>query len=274
MANFSRAGLIGCRSKSLFAAWMIVFGLTAATWYYGTPKYTRVGYQPIQPVPFPHDIHVSQLGMDCRYCHSFVDVAAHSNLPNTQTCMNCHTQVQKDNPKLNRCGRVGKRASRSSGCRCTARPITCFIITQPMSIAGSVVSVATAKSIVRPDRRDGAAEARHQRRDRNDGRRRDSDQQKAAEEAVGLAAHDQAPPRRREAELGLEEHRAERKAEDEQRRAAGWPSIRTSATSTASASTEAIRNGQSRRGIARRGGGWSGMRRSYDVPEAECARQI
>jgi len=43
---------------------------------------------------------VAQLGMDCRYCHSFVDVAAHSNLPNTQTCMNCHQQVQKDNPKL------------------------------------------------------------------------------------------------------------------------------------------------------------------------------
>jgi len=29
-----------------------------------------------------------------------VEVAAHSNVPNTQTCMNCHTQVQKDNPKL------------------------------------------------------------------------------------------------------------------------------------------------------------------------------
>jgi hypothetical protein len=74
--------------------------VTAGVWYYFTPKYTRVGYQPIQPVPFPHDIHVAQLGMDCRYCHSFVEVAAHSNVPNTQVCMNCHTQVQKDNPKL------------------------------------------------------------------------------------------------------------------------------------------------------------------------------
>ena len=73
---------------------------TAGVWYYFTPKYTRVGYQPIQPVPFPHDIHVTQLGMDCRYCHSFVEVSAHSNVPNTQTCMNCHSQVQKDNPKL------------------------------------------------------------------------------------------------------------------------------------------------------------------------------
>jgi hypothetical protein len=38
--------------------------------------------------------------MDCRYCHSFVEVAAHSNVPTTQVCMNCHSQVQKENPKL------------------------------------------------------------------------------------------------------------------------------------------------------------------------------
>ena len=74
-------------------------------------------------------IHVSQLGMDCRYCHSFVDVAAHSNVPNTQTCMACHTQVQKDNPKLEPVRASWKRASRSSGCRFIARPITFFTIT-------------------------------------------------------------------------------------------------------------------------------------------------
>ena len=68
--------------------------------YYFTPKYTRVGYQPQQPVNFPHDVHAGQLGIDCRYCHSFVEVAAHSNVPTTQVCMNCHSQVQKENPKL------------------------------------------------------------------------------------------------------------------------------------------------------------------------------
>src|SRR3954451_12022664 len=68
--------------------------------YYLTPKYARQGYQPVQPVAFPHNVHVEQLGMDCRYCHSFVEVAAHSNIPTTQVCMNCHSQVQKDNPKL------------------------------------------------------------------------------------------------------------------------------------------------------------------------------
>ncbi len=68
--------------------------------YYWTPKYTRVGYQPNQPVPFSHKVHTGQLGLDCRYCHSFVETAAHSNIPSAQVCMNCHSQIQKDNPKL------------------------------------------------------------------------------------------------------------------------------------------------------------------------------
>ena len=79
---------------------VLVPAISMGVWYYFTPKYTRVGYQPAQPVPFPHDVHVGQLGMDCRYCHSFVEVAAHSNIPTTQVCMNCHSQVQRDNPKL------------------------------------------------------------------------------------------------------------------------------------------------------------------------------
>ena len=33
---------------------LISTAVTAGVWYYFTPKYTRVGYQPIQPVPFSH----------------------------------------------------------------------------------------------------------------------------------------------------------------------------------------------------------------------------
>jgi hypothetical protein len=86
--------------KAMFVL-SIVGGLaTAGVWYYFTPKYSRVGYQPVQPVAFDHKIHVGQLGMDCRYCHSFVEVSGHSNFPSTQTCMNCHRDVDKNNPKL------------------------------------------------------------------------------------------------------------------------------------------------------------------------------
>lgn len=74
----------------------VVAGIT----YYFTPKYTRVGYQPKQPVAFSHAIHADQLGLDCRYCHSAVEESWFSNIPATSTCMNCHNQVAKDSPKL------------------------------------------------------------------------------------------------------------------------------------------------------------------------------
>ena len=74
--------------------------VTAGVWYYFTPKYFRVGYQPIQPVAFSHAIHSGQLGIDCRYCHSTVEKSWFSNIPSASTCMNCHSQVLKDDPRL------------------------------------------------------------------------------------------------------------------------------------------------------------------------------
>jgi hypothetical protein len=74
--------------------------VTAGFTYYLTPKYARVGYQPIQPVPFEHSLHAGELGIDCRYCHSQVEKSGHSNVPSTNTCMNCHNQVQILSEKL------------------------------------------------------------------------------------------------------------------------------------------------------------------------------
>lgn len=71
----------------------------AIVWYYFSPSYTDVGYQPVQPVPYSHEQHVGQFGIDCRYCHSYVEVSAHSNVPSTQTCMNCHASIRKESLK-------------------------------------------------------------------------------------------------------------------------------------------------------------------------------
>jgi hypothetical protein len=46
-----------------------------------------------QPVPFSHKHHVGQLGIDCRYCHTAVEVSYHAGYPPTKTCMNCHQQM-------------------------------------------------------------------------------------------------------------------------------------------------------------------------------------
>ena len=100
MANIFPRGSNILPLKIVLCAVVAGGAVSLAMPYYFTPKYTRVGYQPQQPVNFPHDVHAGQLGIDCRYCHSFVEVAAHSNVPTTQVCMNCHSQVQKENPKL------------------------------------------------------------------------------------------------------------------------------------------------------------------------------
>ena len=68
--------------------------------YYATPKYTRVGYQPVQPVPFEHSLHAGQLGIDCRYCHVGVEKSGTSSVPAAQTCMNCHSIIKTQSPLL------------------------------------------------------------------------------------------------------------------------------------------------------------------------------
>jgi hypothetical protein len=74
--------------------------VTAGVTYYCTPKYLRVGYAPVQPVPYDHSLHAGQLGLDCRYCHSNVDQSGFANLPTSQTCMNCHKLVKPQSPLL------------------------------------------------------------------------------------------------------------------------------------------------------------------------------
>jgi hypothetical protein len=53
-----------------------------------------------QPVPFSHDHHVAQIGIDCRYCHTAVEKSNFAGMPPTATCMNCHSQIWKDSPML------------------------------------------------------------------------------------------------------------------------------------------------------------------------------
>ncbi|MCB1128829.1 MAG: cytochrome c3 family protein, partial [Verrucomicrobiae bacterium] len=84
----------------LTGAALVGTAAVAGAWYYFTPKYSRVGYQPIQPVAFSHNIHVDQLGLDCRYCHNGVEKAWYSNVPSSTLCMNCHNQVLKEDARL------------------------------------------------------------------------------------------------------------------------------------------------------------------------------
>ncbi len=47
----------------------------------------------MQVPPFSHKHHVSDVGLDCRFCHASVETSAFAGLPPTSTCMNCHSQI-------------------------------------------------------------------------------------------------------------------------------------------------------------------------------------
>jgi menaquinone reductase, multiheme cytochrome c subunit len=90
-------------------------------WYWATPKFWEVGYMPDQPalseaqvhelryaVPplpepgrdfpgFSHQIHAGKLGIDCRYCHTKVEVSSEANIPNVATCFGCHADGHVSN---------------------------------------------------------------------------------------------------------------------------------------------------------------------------------
>jgi hypothetical protein len=53
-----------------------------------------------QPVQFDHRHHVSDDGIDCRYCHDTVGKSATAGIPPTSRCMGCHAQVWNQSPKL------------------------------------------------------------------------------------------------------------------------------------------------------------------------------
>ena len=79
---------------SIFVALFLAAAGGYALWTLAHSGYvTREGIVLQQPVPFSHDHHVAQIGIDCRYCHTSVERAASAGIPPTQTCMNCHNQI-------------------------------------------------------------------------------------------------------------------------------------------------------------------------------------
>jgi hypothetical protein len=94
----------GANSLSRFTLLGAVVGLVAAfvaaEVYVRSPYVTGVGAPVDQPVPFSHKHHVSDDGIDCRYCHTTVETSAFAGIPPTQTCMNCHSQIFSQSPTL------------------------------------------------------------------------------------------------------------------------------------------------------------------------------
>lgn len=84
--TLSRVSLFGAVAFVGLALWGL---LTVNRSAYVTNQHVAVE----QPVQFSHKHHAAELGIDCRYCHTGVEVSAQAGIPPVSTCMNCHAQL-------------------------------------------------------------------------------------------------------------------------------------------------------------------------------------
>ena len=79
---------------SIVSAVLLLSGVVWAAYRINAGDFiTDVAVSKAQPVPFSHKHHVSDDGIDCRYCHTSVETSAFAGIPPTETCMSCHSQI-------------------------------------------------------------------------------------------------------------------------------------------------------------------------------------
>ena len=93
MNTLSRVSIFGAVFFVALAIWLAAMVVRSA-------YATRVNVAQVQPVPFSHEHHVGQDGIDCRYCHTSVETSPFAGIPSVSVCMNCHSHLWRDSPML------------------------------------------------------------------------------------------------------------------------------------------------------------------------------
>jgi hypothetical protein len=86
---------------TIFGAVFFVAGLLALFHQVNSSSWmTQARVAREQPIQFSHERHVAGNGIDCRYCHTSVEVSSFAGIPSTDICMNCHSQIFSSSPFL------------------------------------------------------------------------------------------------------------------------------------------------------------------------------
>jgi mono/diheme cytochrome c family protein len=88
-----------------FVFFVILCGTIAlGSWTWVTLWNTNVhtGYQPVQPIKFPHDLHAGTMQINCQYCHSGAYKSKNASIPSLNVCMNCHKVVKTESPEIHK----------------------------------------------------------------------------------------------------------------------------------------------------------------------------
>jgi mono/diheme cytochrome c family protein len=90
------------KNKKLVFFVILCGTVACGSWTWVTLWNTNVhqGYQPVQPIHFPHDLHAGVMKIDCQYCHSGAYKSKNATIPSLNICMNCHKVVKQESPEI------------------------------------------------------------------------------------------------------------------------------------------------------------------------------
>src|SRR3569833_601925 len=83
---------------------LLCVSIAGARWTWMTMLNTDVhqGFQPVQPINFPHDLHAGAMQIICQYCHSGAFKSKNASIPSLNFCMNCHKTVKTESPEIHK----------------------------------------------------------------------------------------------------------------------------------------------------------------------------
>jgi Cytochrome c7 and related cytochrome c len=90
---WSKASLIAIAFVVLILGWVVLT-------FQRSDMVTAANEFVEQPVQFSHQHHSGGIGIECRYCHTSVEVSPSAGIPPTKTCINCHSQIWNQSPYL------------------------------------------------------------------------------------------------------------------------------------------------------------------------------
>jgi hypothetical protein len=90
--RLTRWVLLGVVGAPIYLIALVAYGVAPAT--------LRVGYQPVQPIPYSHALHAGELGIDCRYCHGAAERSPRAAIPTAASCLRCHDGIRPDSVNL------------------------------------------------------------------------------------------------------------------------------------------------------------------------------
>lgn len=85
------------KNKKMMFFVSLVVTIFVSSWIWMTMWNTNMhqGYQPEQPIHFPHDLHAGAMQINCQYCHTGAYKSKNASIPSLNVCMNCHKTIDR-----------------------------------------------------------------------------------------------------------------------------------------------------------------------------------